>query len=227
MQTQDFRDAYYCSNCTSQLLSVSNRDILITLKSHSWTHSPKHALQFFCSLMQTSQLVMKTWHFSPWTLHYCAFYYLSWIQFELDHENSILISQSSPDSFLTLCSISICTDTNVVTTSSEEFSEQTGEQSQSSGSLSVNRLWGDDSIFLGFCLLLRGNSAALTHCTLLLQQESQVWSADSQLPSVNTAEHTPTPTGNSTGIVWCQSYPLLCHRQMNPITTEHSHATNT
>lgn len=41
---------------------------------------------------------MKTWHFSPWTLHYCAFCYLSWIQFELVHKNSILICQSSPDS---------------------------------------------------------------------------------------------------------------------------------
>lgn len=44
----------------------------------------------------------------------------------------------------------------------------------SSGSLSVNRLRRWQHVFLGFCLLLRGNSAVLTHCTLLLQQECQV-----------------------------------------------------
>lgn len=143
MQTQDFRDAYYCTNCTSQLLSVSNRDILMTLKSHSWTRSPTHALQVFCSFMQTSQTVMKTWHFSPWTLHYCAFYYLSWIQSELVHENSILLCQSSPDSLPTLCSIWYkCSHHEL-----KEFREQSGEQCQSSGSLPVNTLWGDDSTF--------------------------------------------------------------------------------
>lgn len=147
--------------------------------------------------MHTSQSVMKTWHFTPWTLHCCTFYYLSWIQFELVHENSIVICQSSPDSFLMLFSIWICTDTNAVTTSSEELGEQTGEQWQSSGSLSLNRLRGWQHIFLGFCLLLCGDSAVLTHCTLLLQQECQVGREcclSSQLPSVYTEEHTTTPT---------------------------------
>lgn len=166
----------------------------MTLKSHSWTRSSTHALRVFCSFMHTSQPVMKTWHFSPWTLHYCAFYYVSWVQFKLVHENSILIFQSSPDSFLTLCNIWICTDTNAVTTSSEEFSEQSDEQCQSSGSLSVNRLWGDDSTF---------SWASVYYCVATLQRwltpqssssKCQVGNADSELSSPNTAEHTPTPT---------------------------------
>lgn len=69
----------------------------MTLKNHSWTHSPMHSLQVFCSLMHTSQPVMKTSHFRPWILHYCPFCYMSWIQSGLVCENSIPICQTRPD----------------------------------------------------------------------------------------------------------------------------------
>ena len=129
------------------------RDILMTLKNHSWTHSPVPSLQVICSFMHTSRPVMKTSHFhelyttvlfvchgfvfSPWELHsYMPVH--TWYSFFMPH------------------SIWICTDTNAVTTSSKEFSEQADEQWQNSELFSLKRHWWDDSTFswasLDYCM---------------------------------------------------------------------------
>lgn len=128
---------------------------------------------------------------------------------------------------LTVFSHSAASDTNAVTTSSKSSGSKVVSSVRAQDHSQLTDSEGMTAHFPGLLFTTAWRLRSADSLALLLQQECQVGNAGSQLPSVSTAEHTPTPTDHSTGIAWCKSYPLLSHRQMNPITTGHSHASNT
>ena len=185
--------------------------------------------------MHTSRPVMKTSHFSPWTLYYCPFCYLSWIQFELVHENSIPIRQSTPN---TVFSRSLASEFAPIQMQSPLAQRSSANKQISSDKVQdYSHLKDTDGMTAHFPGLLFITAWRLCSCdSLHIAFRARVPGRECRLLALSSrlSPQQSTQLSSSPNLdiqlqerVWSKSHPLLSDGQTHPIATGYSHASNT